>query len=1083
MRPIRLVMQAFGPYAGRQVLDLDNLGETGLYAITGETGAGKTTIFDAIVYALYGSGSGEDRSVAKFFRSVAAEPDTETFVELEFVSGGKTYRIRRSPDQALTGKRKADLVSRAATQVLTLPDGTKYTRDREIRERIERDILGVTKEQFCQIVMIAQGEFRKLLRADTQERTKILRRIFRTERFDALARQMDKMCVDQYQKLIAARREIAFALRTLNVEPGNDLCAELEAMRQVDAKALNVTNALELSERIEAADRADYDAAKAELDRTALECETAKSALDRGKDQIQKEADRDRLHEALAQQQKQLSGAGEDLERAKGRQTDIEKLGQEIILEKNALPKYDTLETLERERDGKQEEYRHQETAQKKARDTIEELKQRDDTLDREADAIRDAGERLLEAGRALSDARDRGKRLEQLKARVEALDRARTRLKDSDEVLEKARKSEQDAAEKLRKLTDELEALGNTALIFSRLNEEQGKLAAEAESLDKQVQLLRDYRDALSQLSGAQDSYKTMEREAMALREQAGKLRSGYNDSIAGIWASKLEEGQPCPVCGSVHHPHKAKLAGAVTEQAANDAEAAAEKAEQQYNKQALVCAAKSENCEGLKRQIAALLPEIPESDWEEETARRKADNARVSTAKENDIQRAKQADERHGQLEKIDLPQAEKALEQARQVRQTAETEQVSAGTELDAAGREVATAALGLMQEGWTALDLSDAIAENDETEKKLKNDEANARKDQERLVQIAGEKKDIADALTQAEEEGHEAEKQMERLSTKLKDVADQLVALRNELPQPNREACEMSIQRKTGEKHELEQAISDAADVVNAMEKDVALTKGQIQSLEKALKDLPPVNLAALQVAYDEKDALHAAATEREKAVHARRESNSVQIKTIRAQAEVSRTLEREYRVMKDVSDTANGDVTGRESVTLETYVQTAYFDRIIGYANRRLIHMSRHQYDLARQDAAHGDKRSQSGLGLDVVDHANGTRRAASTLSGGEGFLASLSLALGMSDAIQASATSAVQLDTMFVDEGFGSLSERFLGLVMDELNDTANSGHRLIGVISHVDDVKEGIERRIEVTKDENGVSQATII
>lgn len=203
----------------------------------------------------------------------------------------------------------------------------------------------------------------------------------------------------------------------------------------------------------------------------------------------------------------------------------------------------------------------------------------------------------------------------------------------------------------------------------------------------------------------------------------------------------------------------------------------------------------------------------------------------------------------------------------------------------------------------------------------------------------------------------------------------------------------------------------------------------------------------------------------------------------MQIKTIRAQAEVSRTLEREYRVMKDVSDTANGDVTGRESVTLETYVQTAYFDRIIGYANRRLIHMSRHQYDLARQDAAHGDKRSQSGLGLDVVDHANGTRRAVSTLSGGEGFLASLSLALGMSDAIQASATSAVQLDTMFVDEGFGSLSERFLGLVMDELNDTANSGHRLIGVISHVDDVKEGIERRIEVTKDENGVSQATII
>ncbi len=1083
MRPIRLVMQAFGPYAEYQELRLDDLGETGLYAITGETGAGKTTIFDAIVYALYGSGSGEDRSTGRDFRSVAADPSVETYVELEFVSGGKTYRIRRSPDQSLTGKRKTDLVPRPAAQTLTMPDGTKHTRVKEISERIERDILGVTKDQFCQIVMIAQGEFRKLLRADTQERTKILRRIFKTERFDALARQMDKLCKDKYQELANARGQIAFALKTMDVEWESDLRAELEEMRQVEVRALNAEDALALAERIEADDRADYDAAKAALDRATVERENARSALEKGGDQLKKQADRDRLHEAQAQQEAQLAEAGEALERAKGRQVEIDRLDKEIILERSALPKYDALEALQRERDERQATLKDQEDAGNKARDAVAQLNQRNDALDREGEGLRDAGDRLLEASRALSEAQAVGKRLGELNVRTEALDRARMRLKDSDEALAKARDGEREAGEKLQKLTEELNALGNTELALSRLNEEQGRLDAEAKELGGLAESLKNYRTTLSQLDLAKDACEARKREAKERRDEAGRLRSGYNDSIAGIWAAELEEGRPCPVCGSVHHPHKAQRAEVVTEQAAKDAEAAAADAEQLYNEQAQVCAAKRENCDGLRRQIASLLPGIPESDWEGETARRQAENAQDRAAKQSDFQRAKRADERHRQLEETELQRARETAERARQIRQDAETARATAGTELDAAGREVAAVADGLMPQGWTALDLSDAISGNGEAQRKHREDEAQAQADQGRLKQIADEKKDVADQMKWAEEAGHEAEKQVERLSAELKVGEERLVALRADLPHPNREVCEASIRKKAEEKDALEQAISEAAKAVNELEMAVAQTKGQVQSLEEALKGLPPVDLAALQAAYGEKNAAHAAAGEREKAVHARRKNNAGQIKSIREQAEASKTLEMEYRMMKDVSDTARGEVTGRESVTLETYVQTSYFDRIIGYANRRLIHMSRNQYDLARQDAARGDKRSQSGLGLDVVDHANGTRRAVTTLSGGEGFLAALSLALGMSDAIQASATSAVQLDTMFVDEGFGSLSERFLALVMDELNDTANSGHRLIGVISHVDDVKEGIERRIEVTKDENGVSQADIL
>ena len=180
--------------------------------------------------------------------------------------------------------------------------------------------------------------------------------------------------------------------------------------------------------------------------------------------------------------------------------------------------------------------------------------------------------------------------------------------------------------------------------------------------------------------------------------------------------------------------------------------------------------------------------------------------------------------------------------------------------------------------------------------------------------------------------------------------------------------------------------------------------------------------------------------------------------------------------------MKDIADTANGDVTGQTRITLEIFVQTACFDSVIRCANRRLFHMSRGRYDLRRRSAEDGGRKSLTGLDLEVVDHYKGTVRAVGTLSGGEGFLASLSLALGMSDAIQASMTSAVQLDTMFVDEGFGSLSENYLRLVMDELNDTASFGHRLIGIISHVNDVMESIGRSIEVTKSASGVSSARI-
>ena len=288
MRPFRLTMQAIGHYADQQVLNMDALGQTGIYAITGETGAGKTTIFDAIVYALYGSGSGEDREDAKTLRSAAASPDLETKVDLDFVSGGKKYTIVRKPFQRVARKRGEGEWDQPASQVLTLPDGKRITREREIKSLIERDILGVTKDQFCQIVMIAQGEFRKLLRAGTDERTAILRRIFRTERYNALSQRLEQRCKEKYGQLADARRQVAFSLNSLLVDPASPLREAHEAMKQADANALLLDEAAELTDRVVQADEQAWQAVREIVERAEKEFNRARQACEQAREQAKK---------------------------------------------------------------------------------------------------------------------------------------------------------------------------------------------------------------------------------------------------------------------------------------------------------------------------------------------------------------------------------------------------------------------------------------------------------------------------------------------------------------------------------------------------------------------------------------------------------------------------------------------------------------------------------------------------------------------------------------------------------------------------------------------------------------------------
>ncbi len=1086
MRPIRLEIQAFGPYAGNQVLDMSRLGEKGIYAIIGETGSGKTSIFDAIVFALYGKGSGEDRNDGRYLRAVAAPPDLETKVELQFVCGGKTYTIIRKPTQFLTGKRKKDPVEYKSSVVLIMPDGSRRTDLREIDGSskepgmIERDILGVTKDQFCQTVMIAQGEFRKLLRARTDERTEILRRVFRTQRFDALSRRMDQMCRSKWVEIIRSREQVSFSINAMQSGEKEELRNALEAMKAVRPEDLLLQDADALSEKLTAADQEEHAAVLEVRRRAEAGRDRARQALDRAGALQKKREHRAGLSEELARQKEQLEKALQRRAEAEAMQPEIKALDEQIAAHRLLLPRYRELEQQEEARRSTENEYRQAEEARGRAEEKEKQLIRTGEALTAEAAGLSGAGDRKAAAAQSLRDALERGRLLAQLKKRMEARDTARRVFEQRERNLTEAAGSTKSAAAALEDLIAEREKLGNTAEALALLESSRRELSAEAEQIAALGQLFSRLQKAEADCGKEEGEYARRKSRWEKLDGEARRLRMLYNANIAGLWARDLKEGLPCPVCGNIHHPAPAALAEeSASEDDVTRAEASAEDARNAFNEQAGICSARRESAEGLRRQLAEALKDIPAADWDGEIELRTRENRRAAGQLAKDLETAAAADRRSRTLQASE-PETRGRADRAEKAMHEADAQVRAAKGQLENAEKEMADAARDLMPEGWTGLDLSDAAAECDTREKSARKAFDQAEADGKRLEEIDRLQAELKNAQHLAADEARNAEKNCAALRVRLEERGRSCEALRKGLPWPAASECIAVIKAEENRRTEYENAIKASGKAVDQLNQSIASAEGEIRALDEDLANAPNEDPEKTAEAYKAALAEYERIDRQKSAVESRLVNNARHRKTIRDQVEAAGTLEHEYRIMQDVADTACGRVRGQDKVTLETYVQAEYFDRIINYANQRLIHMSRRQYNLARQIVGTGSKQGKTGLELDVEDHVNGQRRAVSTLSGGEGFLAALSFALGMSDAIQDNASSAVQLDTMFVDEGFGSLSESYLNLVMDELNDTADAGHRLIGIISHVDEIKEGIDHGIAVTKSAAGISTA---
>ena len=923
MKPLKLTMSAFGSYAGKNVIDFTGQ-QQGIFLITGDTGAGKTTIFDAITYALYNQTSGGERN-GNMMRSQYARPETETYVELEFLYRGQTYRVRRNPDYKITktlknGKIREQKVPHSVE--LTLPDGTVFPEKKNATDAKIIEILGLTADQFSQIVMIAQGDFLKLLYTKSDERKMIFSKLFRT---------------DIYWKI-------------------------QENLRR---------KSMEMDERIQENDRA----FEQEKSRIILLPESEELPLDELVERL-----RERLKDALKEQ---------NLRRA-----NVEELNKKITKYEEINKLFRSLEKIRQT--GKELEARQAES--KERRQQIENARKADKVLVAEQQNLRQQQE-VEQSAQAIA------KMTETLANDQEMFESLKTQLQESEA---KQKREAADIQKKMLALEQSFPSY--EALQNARSEEQQAKKVWEdlgktsEESFHKKeagIAALKEQQKQQEQV--VEQTKKNWEQTSLGASESAKHYEHMYEAFLkeqAGILAENLSAGCPCPVCGSTVHPDPAKLSDhAVTEleveQAKKTRAAAEEKRDLAYaafeaektEKQKLAQAVEKEEADFVLAQTIA------------KQQRKEAEQNYVSLQKIAEQIREKlvypsfaEAKKQYAAMQKA-LAAAEQEIERKRQkVSELAEAMNTLKGQKL--------------------------AEEENQKTAKKLA---AKTEKEYAKLLEKSG---------FVSEETYHLAilpERSRSKLEREEKEYESQCL-------------------RQQSEQKLLEKQVSGKTYT------DTTELNEQLKAEKQALKEAEKTYME-LHTAY---------------------ENDRSVLQNCAVYLEKGKKLESEDQVIKSLSKTANGRLSGSAKIDFETYIQRQYFKQIIHEANKRLLTMSNHQFILKLKEEAITGRKTNEGLELSVYSLVTDSERDVKTLSGGESFLAALAMALGLSDIVERSA-GAIHPDMMFIDEGFGSLDAQSRQQAIEVLAELAGDS-RMVGIISHVTELKEQIDRKLVVSRTDKG-------
>ncbi len=982
MRPEKLVLGAFGPYAGIVEVPFAEFGDHGIYLITGDTGAGKTTIFDGIVFALYGEASGDFRK-ADMLRSDFAKPGERTFAELTFLCRGSRYTVSRSPEYLRPKTRGEGMTKEAADASLAYPDGRVVTGSRQTTRAVE-ELLGIDRNQFVQIAMIAQGDFLKLLLAGTEERGRIFRKIFDTGRYLDFQKELKRRALDQrrgYEELRRSMEQYAAEIR-LPSEDEERFANRLALLQKKDAGYRLADLLAFLEEWIEAA--------QARRQETETEL---------------------RVIEAQA----------EDVQARLGRAQMVARAREEIA-KKEAL-----LKRLAAERITLSEAY----TA---------------------AQARASEAEQAARAAAVLA---------EQMK-RYEELEQVRGLWAESRQNAEKAEK-------KIAWLSEQLE-IGKKKIADGRARltelgvpeQELLRLQAQRERLEKRAQELLNARQLLGRAEKLQRSTEKAERVFLEARQRSTELGKRYVDleasflgGQAGVLAELLQAGAPCPVCGSLDHPSPAARSHAIpTEEELKQLAGERDQALERTTECARALAGERGRYTQAREELENWRRREEESGNWHGQRKREALAENGGAGKEDEIDGGK-AERIFGRDEKKIVRIFETDKNEAARISETGvetvanRSAEVSLRDYLDAEERR--------LEQEQRALTVKKAALEAALAEKKAL--EERVPRYEKMLTDLQGQQEELRRMEVRFRADAENQGRQVERL--------------RADLPYEDRKEAEQSLRGLQKKRQEIEQAIRTAQEKLEECSRRCDSEQKAVEALREQTEqepEQPPEELAEKRAALQ---ARRSALLARQKEHHALLETNTrIQARLSKGQ-EAMEQADQEYRMLAALSDTANGELKGRQKLAFEQYIQIVFFQQIISEANRRFSVMTDGRY-LLRRRAEAGNLRSQTGLELDVFDHYTGRLRSVQSLSGGESFKASLSLALGLSDVVQQHA-GGIQLDAVFIDEGFGSLDHESLNQAISILNELAGE-NRLAGIISHVDELKERIEKKIVVKRGSAG-------
>ncbi len=1091
MRPVKLMMSAFGPYAGLETIDFEELGREGLYLITGDTGAGKTTIFDAIVFALYGEASDRNRD-RSMLRSAYAQIGTDTYVELTFRYRNQEYRIRRNPQYERPVKRGSGFTKQGADAVLFFPEGRVVNGDTNVTREVTA-LLGIDKDQFMQIAMIAQGDFLKLLLADTPARKKILSSIFKTQNYDELEQALKDEAKEAGKIYEDNQRSIRKYVE--DVDPSVD--EETEAVWKSEVLSGRKMTG-EITLLIEKMLEADAD----ELKSREEESRVLKEEASRLNSQITIAVGTQKNREVLREDEKRRAVLAEEKaelekekERADREGTRISGLDGRAAIEERQLPEYERLsKALVRLSDlrksleaKKREQERLEESGAKLARE-----KAAADTERTQLDHVSDEWNAACRERDKLSERRDYVIRLADAAGMAE---KKQLELAREEEACARQRAEYQRFREETEKEKAEMSALREIPMLLEKRMNEQREVKARRGSLAELGEAYARQQAELNRLDASILSAQQAQRESEAASALFHERNLRFLGEQAGILARHLQDGCACPVCGSTVHPAPAHTSEEAPTQAdVEAAQKAQEEASQKAAAASSACSSQKAKADGIREDIAArrkmLSGEEELSSAERVGAALAACDDRLAFL-EQEIQKDRRLDARRMELEKR-APEREKQQEET--ARDLQEREKTLAGKRAalesdwraleEDAGEVLSTAEESNLTQGDTlrllaekeqhVLEerLTDCGTRILELEKRKKR-----RSDLEQQV-IPG----LMRKLDQQREELSGCREAAGRMEAELSSAQKSAEELKAGLPCESMEAAQKSIAAIRAERQRLQAAVDAAEQKLQKKREDLQTLDGELQNLRKQIAEAPDFDLETDREILADNASRQRINENRRTALVSRRQINQNCLNRIRENSRAAEEAQRHFQEINALALTASGNVgSGKAKIELETFVQMSLFDRILRRANQRLEIMSGGQYDLKRSDAGAAGSKSQSGLDLDVIDHYNGSVRSVRSLSGGESFLASLSLAIGLSDEVQAHA-GGIRLDTMFVDEGFGALDQDTLDQAMNAMQGLTEGGERLIGIISHVTELQNRIGRQIIVRKEREKGSHTQI-